>query len=126
MPVKAKNQQLKTRKDPADVDYAWTDIVIRRRVEDVCKPLSEQKLKLAVRCIGIEAESEDGAGDGAEAPMPEEQRSLVMTTEELLSLSATKKNKIKAFVNMCEAGCKNTGETHVEDFSLTAEEPESE
>jgi len=110
MTIKSKDKQLKTRKDLADIDYAWTDIVIRRRPEDVGKPVEEQDIKLAVRCVGVE--------DGAESPMPDEQRSMVLTTEELLSLAVTKKSKIKAFVNMCEAGCKKTGETHVETFSL--------
>jgi len=118
MTIKSKDKQLKTRKDLANIDYEWTDIVIRRDPEDVCKPIEEQDIKLAIRCVGIEAESADGANDGAESPMPDEQRSMVLTTEELLSLAVTKKSKIKAFVNMCEAGCKKTGETHVEKFSL--------
>jgi len=111
MTIKKIAEQLKTRKDIADIDYKWTDIVLRRRLEDIDKPLAEQHITLAVRCVGAE--------DGAESPMPEEQISIKLTTEQILSLSATKKNKIKAFVNMCEAGCKSTGDTYVEDFTLT-------
>jgi hypothetical protein len=110
MTVKSEAKQLKTRKGVADIDYAWTDIVLRRRPEDVNKPTSEQSITLAVRCVGVE--------DGAESPMPEEQISIKLTTEQILGFAAAKKTKIKEFVNMCEAGCKAPGDTHVEDFEL--------
>lgn len=118
MTVKSEAKQLMTRKDPANIDYAWTDIVLRRRPEDVNKLVAEQDIRLSVRCVGIEAETSEGAGDGAESPMPEEQISITLTTEQILAFSAAKKTKVKDFVNMCEAGCKAPGDTHVEDFSL--------
>jgi hypothetical protein len=96
---------------PADIDYKWTDIVIRRRIGDVNKPIEEQNIKLAVRCIGTV--------DGADEAMDDVEISMVMDTEALLALSTTAKSQIKKFVALCEKGCANENQTHTDDFSLS-------
>jgi len=93
-----------------DIAYGWTDIVLRRNPEDIGKPIAEQRIKLSTRCVGI-------VGDAGE-PDPEESISISLTTDELRALSATLRNKIKAFVAVCEKGCTKQGQTYTDDFTI--------
>ena len=93
-----------------DINYAWTDIVLRRRPADIAKPLAEQTIKLSVRCVGHV--------DGADEPDPDESVSVSLTTEYLMGLSSALRTKIKAFIALCEKAAKKTGQTHTDDFTL--------
>jgi len=93
-----------------DIDYKWTDIVLRRKIADVAKAPKDQSMTLAVRCIGVI--------DGAECPSMDKEISIKLTNDEILALNTTVKTKIKAFVAVCEKGCARDGGTHTDDFSL--------
>lgn len=110
MTVSKQNAEFDELPDPININYKWTDIALRRDPKDVNKPTADQRMKLAVRCIGII--------DGAESPMMDKEISMSLNTEELMDLNATVKTKIKSFIGVCEKGCAREGEEYVDDFSL--------
>jgi hypothetical protein len=110
MSVKETGAELPELPSAADINYAWTDIVLRRPIADVNKPIDEQNIKLAVRCIGTL--------DGASVPMQDRQISATWNAEELIALAATPKSQIKKFVALCEKGCAKENQTYTDDFVI--------
>jgi hypothetical protein len=102
------NATTKKHPDPQDLEHKWTDIVIRRPAEDIGKPLAEQRIKWAVRCVG--------KVQGADENLVGEDLSAVLKTADLIGLNATNKTKVKEFIKLSEKACIKENQTFNDDI----------
>ena len=107
MSVKETAAVIPTMPEPVDVTYKWTHCGISRKPDQVNLPLAEQSIILRAKSTATV--------DGADSPMDDREIKVVMTTDELLALPAAAKSIIKAFIGLCEKGCKNADQTYIDD-----------